>query len=324
MKTLRKAESFFYAHIRQPKRIYFTMQKLKRILPISTFEAITKLDFERLQEIRLRTDKPVSVLYGGKKYFLCSQGLTLERKKALTSDKVQVENALLAACEHSMHSYAEQMSKGFLAPFDGVRIGVCGTAVKNNGEITAFKDVVALNIRLPHRCKNCSEKFCSSSFFPHSNVLVISSPGRGKTTFLRDMIFQTSLFPKGLNILVADERNEIAGMSDGKSQFDLGERADVITFADKGFAFSCGVRTMTPDIVACDEIDEKDLISLFEISSTGVNIYATMHGKNLEDLKSKISFEKIKKIFDCFVFLSDDKLGEIAAVYDKNLALQTL
>lgn len=293
------------------------MQRLFFLLPQQVSCAIKKLNLKNLQEIRLRAEKPVAVLYDFKTYFLADDGLTQNETKSITVSQNQVENAFLTACQHSVHSFSQQISNGFIMPCGGLRIGICGCAVYQNEKIVSIKDISSLNVRLPHQIKNCSKNYCQFLLNPINNVLIISPPGMGKTTFLRDLIFQTSFLNKKPNVLVADERNEISGCIDGIAQYDLGNFADVITMAKKDFAFKNGIRTMMPDILACDEICNEDFDWLYDISKNGTRLFCTMHGKNLDDIKTNSYFLKIANVFNRYVFLCDD-MDRGVCIYDEN------
>ncbi len=182
------------------------MQNLFFILPDQVACAIKKLDLNNLQEVRLRAEKPVAVLYNFKTYFLSHDGLTQNATKSIVTNQNQVENTFFMACQHSVHSFIDQISNGFIMPCGGLRIGICGCAVCENEKTVSFKDISSLNIRLPHEVKDCSKNFCKFLLYPLKNVLIISPPGMGKTTFLRDLIYQTSFLNEKPNVLVADER----------------------------------------------------------------------------------------------------------------------
>lgn len=294
------------------------MQSLMSVLPSEISRGLHNLNHLNLQEIRLRVDRPATVLYCGKKYFLSSNGITLNDKQAIRLCGKEVENFVLTVCQHSLHSFSEQLSKGFLAPFYGVRIGVCGTFVIENGSPVSIKEISSLNIRIPREVKNCSKYASAYLLNPVCNVLIISKPGGGKTTFLRDLIYQTSNMESQPCVLVADERNEISGSFEGKIKYDLGNFCDVITMADKVFAFRCGVRTMTPDILACDEIAYEDLSDLKQVSECGVKLFCTIHGQDIFDIKSSKYSGDFKNIFDRFVVLSNKiKIGEVDGIFDK-------
>lgn len=295
------------------------MQKTFYILPNEVADAIKKLDFKNLQEIRLRADKPVCVLYNFNTYYLTLDGVSQNKEKAIVLSQNQIENTLLRACQHSLHSFSKQLSNGFIMPFSGVRIGVCGCAVYQNDKIVSFKEIFSLNIRFPHEVKDCSKICCKYLLNPVKNTLIISPPGGGKTTFLRDLIYQTSFCDKSLNVLVADERNEISGCIDGVAQYDLGTFCDVICMAEKSFAFKTGIRTMTPDILVCDEICNDDLESLYDISKNGIKLFCTMHGQGVEDILSNVNSKKIRQIFERYVFLKNkDLTGQVSNVFDED------
>ncbi len=287
-------------------------------MPASAFNALSALGVG-LQEIRLRADKPITVLYKGKKYFLSENGLTLKRNSAIIVSVSDVRSAFLNACQHSVHSFAGQLADGFLSPDGGIRIGVGGTAVTEGSKVVSFKDISSLNIRIPSEIKNCSLPAAKYLLSPIRNVLVVSGPGGGKTTFLRDLIYQTSLLRNPPNVLVADERNEISGTEGGAARFDLGDFCDCVCMADKIFAFASGVRTMTPDVLACDEISMKDLPSLREISADGVKLFCTMHGDGPVDIESR-GTDNFAGVFERYVFLTDKNMaGEIDGVYDEKM-----
>ena len=195
------------------------MQEFFCLLTEKTKQGIENLNLNHLQEIRLRVGKPVCVLYCFENYFLTPKGLSKISKDAIVPTQNEVENTLLKACQHSLHTFSHQLSKGFLIPFGGLRIGVCGCVVVQDEKVVSIKEISSLNIRLPHEIKDCSKEYCRYLLNPVKNILIISPPGGGKTTFLRDLIYQTSLCEKALNVLVADERNEIAGCIDGIAQF---------------------------------------------------------------------------------------------------------
>ena len=155
------------------------------------------------------------------------------------------------------------------------------------------------------------------------NTLIISPPGSGKTTFLRDYVFQLYQHNIAKNILIADERNEICSVIDGEIALNLGGFCDVYTNCSKSFAFKNGIRSMCPDIIVTDEIDlQKDLPSIIEAVNCGVNVVATIHAANINQLTRKFGFDELinKKFFSRYVVLSNDEgPGTITQVYDEKL-----
>ena len=206
----------------------------------------------------------------------------------------------------------------------GIRVGICGTVVMDETRVQTIKDFQSVNIRIPHTIRNCSVP--AYDFLVDEtvkNTLIISAPGCGKTTFLRDLIFQ--LYQRNLskNILVADERNEICSVVKGEISQYLGGFCDVYTNCSKKFAFKNGIRSMSPDIIITDEIDlENDLDCLMEAMNCGVNVVATIHAKDIKQLKNKLGFDNIidKKIFTRYVVLNNDEgPGTLSYIYDEKL-----
>ena len=125
------------------------------------------------------------------------------------------------------------------------------------------------------------------------NTIIISPPGLGKTTLLRDIVRNLSGY--GCNVSLIDERGEIAAMYDGKSSLNLGDRTDVISFVDKSLGMEMAVRSLAPDVVCTDEIgNERDVEAIKYLCKSGVSFVTTMHGKCLED----IIRGSMKKIID--------------------------
>ena len=187
-----------------------------------------------------------------------------------------------------------------------------------------MKDFQSLNIRIPHLIRNCSlPAFDYLVTDEIKNTLIISPPGSGKTTFIRDFIYQLYAHNISKNILIADERNEICSVVNGEPNIDLGGFCDIYTNCTKKFAFKNGIRSMCPDVIVTDEIDlEKDLDSIIEAINCGVNVIATIHAKDINQLKKKRNFDKIldEKFFSRFVVLSNDEgPGTLANIYDEKL-----
>ena len=159
------------------------------------------------------------------------------------------------------------------------------------------------------------------------NTLLISMPGIGKTTLLRDIVRQVSdgnNYAKGINVGVVDERSEIAGCFQGNVQNDLGIRTDVLDACPKALGMMMLLRSMSPKVIAVDEIGGKDDEEMIrQITRCGVHIMATIHGNGLEDLKKNaIGKELVQEaIFDRYIVMKREKSGKICrTIYDKELS----
>ena len=293
---------------------------LKDVLGNKIYEIITtKLNYGYLNEIRLRVDCPIVVFVRGQAYFLGERGLVSSEKDAIYATKQQIEDIIFRASEYSVYSINEELKKGFIVLDGGERLGICGTIITEKNEIKTLNNFRSINIRISHEIKNCSLNAFSFMVDENGvkNTLVISPPGAGKTTFLRDFVFQLSSKNLSYNTLILDERGEIA--SSGKN---IGKFADVLSFASKQTGFMQGIRTMNPHIIVTDEIgDLEDIRAIRYAGNCGVKVVASIHAVDLEDIKRKEGYEMLKGTFERIVILScRNGPGTIEGVYDENFS----
>ena len=204
-------------------------------------------EYERLCEVRLRTDMPVMVVYNEK-------GLIKRKLLSNVMTKEQIEECVMRLCDYSLYSVEYALKNGYITSKDGERVGICGECVKNaSGQITSLKNFTSLCVRFPRGVKGCSDNFFNAYFNGTAkSCLVFSPPFQGKTTFIRDL-GRNCAENLSLNVLYIDERNEFAIDS-----AELGNTYDVIKYADKAVGFGCAVRTLNPDVVICDELTYKN------------------------------------------------------------------
>ncbi len=247
---------------------------------------------EQLQEIRLRVNRPIIFKFRNYDIVL----------KYNTSGE-EILQVLEKLCENSIYAYKNQICEGFLAVKGGHRIGITGTVVMENNKITNVKYISSLNFRIAREILNCSSKILNEILDLGNqtiyNTLIVSPPGKGKTTMLRDAVRQISNgIPtknfKGLTVGLIDERGEIAANYKGIPQNDVGIRTDVIGNVDKATGMSMLIRSMAPDVIACDEIGSiEDIRAIQSAMLSGVKGIFTMHGKNIEDIKRNIEVNKL-------------------------------
>ena len=295
---------------------------LGKILPLNIFSVIDeKVNYKELNEIRLRENQPIVVFINGQPFYLGEKGITSNEKNAIYVTKQEIESIVFSASDFSIYSVNEQIKRGFLVLDGGVRIGLCGNIVSENNEIKTITNFSSLNIRIPHEVKNCSlDAFAQIiTDLRMNNTLIVSPPGAGKTTFIRDFVFQLSEKNYCLNILVLDERGEISG----GGKLNLGKFADVLSFSAKRQGFEQGIRALSPNLIVTDEIGgTEDIEALQYAANCGVNVLATVHAANIEDLKLKKGFAELlkDKYFSRFVFLSSRQgPGTLEAIYNENL-----
>ncbi len=293
---------------------------LKDYLDRDIYNLITKnFSFNDITEIRMRVNERLIISIKNKKYFLKDQN-----NEFIIINRVMLDNFIKRISENSIYAFNKNIINGYITLPKGIRVGLCGTVVTDEDRIITIKDFQSVNIRIPHTIRNCSlpayDYLVDEDI---KNTLIISAPGCGKTTFLRDFIFQLHQKKQPKNILVADERNEICSAVNGEISEYLSGFCDVYTNCNKEFAFKNGIRSMNPDVIMTDEIDlDKDLKSLVEAINCGVNVVATIHAKDIIQLKRKKGFDNVldNKIFSRFVVLTNEEgPGTLAYVYDEKL-----
>lgn len=290
---------------------------LKSIFPPYLYHLFENVNLDDVQEIRLRVGSKIAIKKE-KVYYLTPNGLSLSDRYAYLVKSAMLSDIISFVSNNSIYTINDQLLNGYIT-INGVRIGVAGELVYEKDNLKTLKNISSLNIRIPKIIKNCSYPVLNYLIGKDlKNVLIISPPGAGKTTFLRDFLCQIKKLRPDKNILVADERGEITSMLNGELK-----GMDVYKFCSKRYAFSNGIRSMAPDLIATDEINLFSDLSVIEDALTsGVNVVATIHASGLEDLKNKREFYEVlrKKMFDRFVVLGfSNGVGTIEGVYNEDL-----
>ena len=232
----------------------------------------------------------------------------------------------------SLYAAEEELRQGFFTVRGGHRIGVAGRVILKDRQITGLKAASFLNVRVAHEIKGCADQVLPFLYVNGKFVstLIVSPPGCGKTTLLRDLIRQVSDGSSqkagkcsfaGVNVGVADERSELGACYQGVPQNDLGMRTDVLDGCPKSEGMLMLIRSMAPAVVAVDEIGGKEDIKAVEyVRNCGCALAATAHGNSLEELKERAGFRELleEKTFERLVFLSRKRecRGKVEVVYD--------
>ena len=296
---------------------------LKKFLPNDLYNILmNKVNINYVNEIRLRAGKPIVVSIGNQRIFLGENGLTGKLKEALVCSKIMIEDIIFRASECSLYSVNEQIKKGFIVTSGGIRIGIGGDLITEKGSIKTMTNFNSINIRLPHEVKNCSLPILHMLIGEQKiyNTLVISPPGGGKTTLLRDFIWQLSQRNLAYNVLVLDERGEI----DLGTKDCLGNFADKISFSSKKVGFENGIRSLAPNLIVTDELGSgEDVEAVLYAVNSGVSILASAHSDSIESFCAKPQFETLiaSHVFQRYVVLSTAKgPGTIEGIYNENFS----
>lgn len=256
---------------------------------------------DKTEEIRMRTNRPLSIYQNSEIYFITSS-CRLSKKPydsvLVTKDDLDAATALL--CNRSVYAFEDEIKNGYITIAGGHRVGLCGNAVVTDDRVRFINNISGLNYRIAHEIKGCSDSvirdiYCKGEI---KNTLIISPPGCGKTTLLRDIARAISNTGKRISIL--DERGEIASMHNGVPGFEIGPLTDVLSNCPKQTGISMLLRSMAPDVIITDELSgECDILAVNEAKSRGVSIIATIHGRDIPDVP-----ENVLNSFSCLIVLS--------------------
>lgn len=287
----------------------------------------------KAQEIRLRIGKPISISLPESCVFLQSDGSVspLYKGNMLTAWRENMDEAFRLICNCSVHSHQREIKNGFITIKGGHRAGICGTAVIENDLITNVRDISSINLRIARDVDGAAIE-TAKALIKNGRVsgsLIFGPPGCGKTTILRDLARRLSSADENgtfYRVAVIDERGEIAACFQGEPQNDLGPCCDVFDGYPKGEGIMQAVRSMSPDIVICDEVGSIEDAKAIEMSiNAGVTIIASAHAASLEELKAR---PQIKRLIVSGAFTFAVRLkgrqnpGAVAEVYSlRNLTI---
>jgi len=285
---------------------------------------------DKTYEIRLRADKCIVLVTSDGVIFTDKDRVTYiyseNLEKVALNDINETFNRL---CNYSVYSHADSIAQGFITIRGGHRVGICGTAVTDNGRVTSIRNINSLNIRIAREFIGCADKIISEVFRKGlTNIIISGPPSSGKTTLLRDIVRQISSGRLGVchKVSVVDERCEIVPVSDGICAFDSGINTDILSSFPKADGIMCALRTLSPDMIVCDEIGTTDECESVKCGlNSGVFFSLSIHASDLDELKKKPQFRLLAEsgIDAKIVILGNKpctvrKITEIGELYVEN------
>ena len=280
-------------------------------------EWLRNLGTQSICEIRLKAGSPIVILRDGMS-FLGKNGLsqTFERDEIFTD--TALKSTINRLCQSSFYAVAEQIKCGFLTIPGGHRVGFCGRGVLQNGKVHSLTDISYIVIRVSHEVKGAADKVIGKiTAGGLSNTIIVSPPGCGKTTLLRDVSRILAGDKYKMRVGIADERGEIAAYSMGKAQNDIGIFSCAYSEIPKGEAILMLIRALSPDVIVTDEIGgDEDLKALESAALSGVKIICSAHGKDKNDIcRNDKIIKMIKKVGDFKMIVLKGR-GEVREIID--------
>jgi len=263
---------------------------------------------DQINEIRLRAERPVQFVYASGDVFL---------KEIISAQ--QLRRIAVAMMEHSYYAREGELAQGFFTMKNGFRVGVCGSFAEKQPGVFSMRAISSLCIRVARAVPGCAEDIAARMAAEHmKSTLILSRPGMGKTTLLRDTA--RLLSEDGHAVGIADERHEIAACRDGVPTMDVGPRTDVVDGCPKSQAIMHLIRTMSPQVIITDEIgSRKDADAIREAVRMGVAIAASAHASSFEEFESGSLGMLAREGLFPLAFLLDGEPGKIAGIrrYDR-------
>lgn len=281
-----------------------------------TFEKEIGENKDALEEIRIRVQKPIVLKFN-----------KFEKIVRYFTTQDEILNILQLVCENSIYTYQNQIAEGFVTIPGGHRVGISGSCVMENGKVININYINSLNFRIARQVVGCSEELLEYILDLENNTilntLIVSPPGCGKTTILRDLTKQISsgiksLKFKGINVGIVDERAEIAALYKGVPQNEVGIKSDILDNVSKSIGMKMLIRSMAPQVIVADEIGSKEDVEIINYAiCSGCKGIFTAHGSNFDDLYLNPVIKSLINghVFEVIIFLSVKNKGKIEEVY---------
>ncbi len=287
---------------------------------LSGINEYIKLD---AREIRLRVSRPMQIYMGEKSVFISKNGIVSNSPEAAGNwiDKALIQKAVQSLTSYSLHTHQNELAEGFISTHGGGRAGIGASAVYENGRIKSVRDISSISLRVSREYYGCADELLDV-VLKSGGVLLAGEPACGKTTILRELCRKLGNGTYG-NIVLLDERMEIAAVNSGELSHDTGFCCDVLSGYKKADGMQQAVRTLSPRYVICDEIGGvEDIDALKNFVNSGVNMIATVHAADIDELLRKkgavdmLSTGAFSAVAVMYSYSKDKIMGKIKKVYE--------
>lgn len=315
------------------------MCEIGRLFPVHIRDLLDRTKWQKgLEEIRIRIGQPIEFSYDtGSLYLVAGEGtcifcggweLRKGQKEFYRITGKDIAEMLNYISNYSLYAYKEEMKQGYITVEGGHRIGIAGCATMDQGRIAGIHHITFLNIRVAHEKPGCAKELLPYIRHHNSiyNTLLLSPPGAGKTTYLRDSIRMLSTGSEecaGLKVCVVDERSEIAACYMGVPQNDLGPRTDVLDGCGKAEGMMMLLRSMSPEVLAVDELgSDRDFLAVEQAVYSGSKVLGTIHAGDVGELSGKPYLRKWieKRVFKRYVLIERGEDGNRSfEIYDAHM-----
>jgi stage III sporulation protein AA len=247
-----------------------------------------------LEEIRLRCHRPLILRVGDKDYSVDQHGRVLrDPAQGYLVSREDLYRSIASISDNSLYAFEEEIRRGFITVPGGHRVGLAGQVVVAGQEVRTMKDFSGLCFRVAREVTDCALGLLNQ-VAPRGipvNTLIVSPPRCGKTTMLRDLARLLSDGTRSVpahNVVVVDERSEIAGCFQGIPQLNVGVRTDVLDACPKAIGMMMAIRSLSPQVIITDEVGRReDIEAINECLHAGIAIITSIHARNVEELRAR-------------------------------------
>jgi stage III sporulation protein AA len=244
------------------------------------------LNRKKVTELRFRADMPASVTYEGR-------NICVFDGREIVFSEADMRLILSRLCEESLHSYGSSINEGYITLAGGLRVGVCGKAVSDGARVLSVREISSIAVRIPQALSGVSSEILPLIWKGQRvySALFYSLPGARKTTLIRDI---ASKLGTKKRVAVVDSRGELY-----MREMFAHSLCDFLEGYPKGIGIELATRTLSPEVIICDEIGEGEAEKILAVQNTGVPLIATAHGGFISALFQRPG---IKKLYDAGVF----------------------